>query len=379
MEHIDFEIITSSDYCESIFDGTHDSPKYHDDGFPLVTSKCILNNRIDSSIASLISKPDYDLINKRSKVEQFDILISMIGVNAGIVGFINNKPNYAIKNVGVFRCKNELDSKYLFYLLQSEYGKSCLKSSLAGSAQPYITLDKLRTLELLIPTQRGYQQHIVNTIGSVDDLIENYQERIYKIADILSKSLERYPNKTTIDYYQPFLIKSGIDTFDNEKEYLDTSSVEGINSISGGEIITYGQRPSRANMQPIPDSVWFAKMKGSYKNIVIGKSDIDIIENNILSTGFQGIKVSKRLPLSLLTAFIISKNFNSQRDLNSVGTTMAGINNETFMKINVPLLSESEIIDFDNKNKSLVDELSILRRKINSLKQIKSLLLSKYF
>ena len=210
-------------------------------------------------------------------------------------------------------------------------------------------------------------------------MIENYQERIYKIADILSKSLERYPNKTTIDYYQPFLIKSGIDTFDNEKEYLDTSSVEGINSISGGEIITYGQRPSRANMQPIPDSVWFAKMKGSYKNIVIGKSDIDIIENNILSTGFQGIKVSKRLPLSLLTAFIISKNFNSQRDLNSVGTTMAGINNETFMKINVPLLSESEIIDFDNKNKSLVDELSILRRKINSLKQIKSLLLSKYF
>lgn len=160
-----YKKVKSSDYCISIFDGTHDSPKYHEDGFPLVTSKCILNNKIDSSIASLISKSDYDLINKRSKVEQFDILISMIGVNAGIVGFINNKPNYAIKNVGVFRCEDEVDSKYLFYLLQSEYGKSCLKSSLAGSAQPYITLDKLRTLELLIPTQRDYQQHIVNTIS----------------------------------------------------------------------------------------------------------------------------------------------------------------------------------------------------------------------
>ena len=210
-------------------------------------------------------------------------------------------------------------------------------------------------------------------------MIENYQERINKIADILYKSLERYPNKTTIDYYQPILIKSGINTFDNEKEYLDTSSVEGINNISSGEIITYDQRPSRANMQPIPNSVWFAKMKGSYKNLVIGKSDIDIIEMNILSTGFQGIKASKRLPLPLLTAFIISKDFNSQRDLNSVGTTMSGINNETFMKINVPLLTESEVVDFNNKYELLVNELSILRRKINSLKYEKSLLLSKYF
>ena len=200
-----------------------------------------------------------------------------------------------------------------------------------------------------------------------------------KIADILSKSLEKYPNKTTIDYYNPVLIKSGINDFDDAKEYLDTSSVEGINNISAGEIITYDKRPSRANMQPIPDSVWFAKMKGSYKNLIIGKSDIDIINSNILSTGFQGIKASKKLPLSLLSAFIISKNFNSQRDLNSVGTTMAGINNETLMKINVPLLAESEVIDFDNKYKLLIDELSILRRKINSLKREKSLLLSKYF
>ena len=210
-------------------------------------------------------------------------------------------------------------------------------------------------------------------------MIENYRERINKIADILSKSLEKYPNKTTIDYYNPVIIKSGINDFDGKKEYLDTSSVEGINNISADERIAYDQRPSRANMQPIPDSVWFAKMKASYKNLIIGKSDIDIINSKILSTGFQGIKASKKLPLSLLSAFIISKDFNSQRDLNSVGTTMAGINNETFMKINVPLLTESEVVDFDNKYKLLIDELSILRRKINSLKQEKSLLLSKYF
>ena len=209
--------------------------------------------------------------------------------------------------------------------------------------------------------------------------MENYQERIKKIVDILSKSLEKYQRKTTIDNYDPILIKSGIKKFDSNKEYLDTSSVDGINNISVGKIITYSKRPSRANMQPMPESVWFAKMKGSYKNLIISKKDFDLINTKILSTGFQGIKASKRLPLSLLTAFVTSKDFNSQRDLNSVGTTMSGINNETFMKINVPLLSASEVKDFQNKYKLLIDELSILRRKINMLKQEKSLLLTKYF
>ena len=271
---------------------------------------------------------------------------------------------------------NKVNNIYLYYWLSTKV--DYLQSISNGATFKELSKETLENVLIDLPTMEK-QQHIVNTIGSVDDLIENYQERINKIADILSKSLEKYPNKITIDHYNPILIKSGINKFNDNKEYLDTSSVEGINNISIGETITYDQRPSRANMQPIPDSVWFAKMKGSYKNLIIGKSDVDLIDSNILSTGFQGIKASRELPLSLLTAFIISKEFNSQRDLNSVGTTMAGINNETFMKINVPLLTESKIKEFDNKYRLLVDELSILRRKINSLKQEKSLLLSKYF
>ena len=132
-------------------------------------------------------------------------------------------------------------------------------------------------------------------------------------------------------------------------------------------------------MQPIPNSLWFAKMKGSYKNLIVTENDADLLGSIILSTGFLGIKATKELPLSLLTAFVISKNFNLQRDLNSVGTTMAGINNDTFLKISVPLLSKSEVKVYDNKYKMLINELSILRRKINILKQEKTLLLNKYF
>ena len=164
-------------------------------------------------------------------------------------------------------------------------------------------------------------------------MIENYQKQADKICYILKQSLNKYNDYIAIADYNPNIIKSGINNFDNEKVYLDTSSINGVNNITPCELITYNKKPSRANMQPIGDSVWFAKMKESNKILIITDKDQDIIKNDILSTGFLGIKSSNKLPLSLLTSIIISDQFKVQRDLNSVGTTMAGINNETFSKI----------------------------------------------
>ena len=281
-------------------------------------------------------------------------------------------------DVLVLRTNKNVNCKYLFYALINEKFINYYVASCKGTKMPRGNKDALLEWKINVPNF-DIQQHIVNTIGSVDDLIENYQKRIDKIANILTKSIEKYSKKVTIDYYHPIIIKSGIDKFNNIKNYLDTSSVDGINNISSNEEITYDSKPSRANMQPIPNSLWFAKMKGSYKNLIVTENDADLLGSIILSTGFLGIKATKELPLSLLTAFVISKNFNLQRDLNSVGTTMAGINNDTFLKISVPLLSKSEVKVYDNKYKMLINELSILRRKINILKQEKTLLLNKYF
>jgi len=200
-----------------------------------------------------------------------------------------------------------------------------------------------------------------------------------KICKLLNKLLDKYDEFVPFEYYNPSIIKSGINKFSNSKKYLDTSSIEGINNIINSQYITYNKRPSRANMQPIKKSVWFAKMKESRKILIVADEDYDIFQNNILSTGFMGVKASKQLPLSLLTAIIISQNFIIQRDLNSVGTTMAGINNNTFYKILVPKLNEEQTNSFNNEYYNYVYLLSLLRRKIKELRKIKNLMLTKYF
>ncbi|MBU0459502.1 MAG: restriction endonuclease subunit S, partial [Nanoarchaeota archaeon] len=64
-------------------DGTHDSPKYVEEGVPLVTSRCFENGNINFELAKNISLEDHKAIIKRSLVERDDILFSMIGGNLG--------------------------------------------------------------------------------------------------------------------------------------------------------------------------------------------------------------------------------------------------------------------------------------------------------
>lgn len=77
-------MISAMEYCKNVFDGTHDSPKPSAAGFKLLTSKHILNNKLDKENAYFISENDYDSINKRSKVRKWDILFSMIGTVGNI-------------------------------------------------------------------------------------------------------------------------------------------------------------------------------------------------------------------------------------------------------------------------------------------------------
>ena len=57
------------DFIADVRDGTHDSPKYQLNGVKFVTSKNIINGRLDFSEISMISFSDAKEINKRSKVD----------------------------------------------------------------------------------------------------------------------------------------------------------------------------------------------------------------------------------------------------------------------------------------------------------------------
>ena len=64
--------------CSSVRDGTHDTPKYVERGVPLITSKNLINGKIDYKKIQMISEKDHEEISKRSHVHDGDILFDMI-------------------------------------------------------------------------------------------------------------------------------------------------------------------------------------------------------------------------------------------------------------------------------------------------------------
>ncbi len=195
MSKIEFMSLKTIDFCDDVRDGTHDSPKHLDSGKLLITSKNIKGDSIDFENASYISEEDYNKINERSLVEINDVLYSMIGT-VGLVYRVDQQPNYAIKNMGLFKIHDELKSKWLYYYLNSPKAKEKILSMLSGSTQKFISLSNLRNLEIEFPQNIDDAKRIIKICESIDKKIKlnneinnNLEEqlRLFFEEDILNK------------------------------------------------------------------------------------------------------------------------------------------------------------------------------------------------
>ncbi|RLK62620.1 restriction endonuclease subunit S [Atopobacter sp. AH10] len=175
-----------------IRDGTHNSPKTTDNGYPLVTSKHLLPFGADTSLANIISKTDYDKVNERSKVNTGDILISMIGT-VGIISYVIDSPvKFAIKNVGLFKTSQYPSLElYILYYLKNNSTKHHIEKCLAGSTQKYISLGELRKLPIVIPSQKelGVYNSVIRPIVSKIALLVQENKRLANIRDTLLPKL----------------------------------------------------------------------------------------------------------------------------------------------------------------------------------------------
>ncbi|MEH8046077.1 restriction endonuclease subunit S [Gallibacterium anatis] len=162
--------VEASTFCHLVTDGTHNSPKKTNDGVLLVTSKNITNGKLDLSKSYYISKNDAIEINKRSKVNKFDILISMIGT-VGEVCFIDHEPNFVVKNVGILKNKDKFHAKWLYFYLKSQEAQNIIKERLNGTTQQYLSLGELRKLPILKPIS---ENHLINTV----EILDNFEKKI---------------------------------------------------------------------------------------------------------------------------------------------------------------------------------------------------------
>ena len=173
-------------------DGTHDSPKYVEEGYPLVTSKNLRNGGIDMTTVKYIKKSDYDKINERSKVDVGDVLFAMIGT-IGNPSLVEVEPNYAIKNMALFKVPACQNSKFLKYILSSNEIINRMKGQASGSNQPFVSLGYLRNFIIQIPSL-SEQERIAARLDAISEKVKalqaNYEQTITLCNDLKQSLLK---------------------------------------------------------------------------------------------------------------------------------------------------------------------------------------------
>ena len=385
--------------CLQITDGKHgDCENQENSGYYFVSVKDIDDGEINYSNARQITKFDFEDTDRRTKLENEDILIT----NSGTIGkfvFVNSplsRKTTFQKSVAIIKPnKNKIIPKFLYYYLISE--KRQLVEYARGTTQKNLLLRDIRNFEVKIPDE-SRQKKIIMILNDIDQLIsvnkklnKNLEEQLLRIFDswflkfelsneFSDSKLGLIPKGWKIDYLGSkkscSIIKSGIDEFDNSKIYIATADVDNSIITSNDTLITMDDKPSRANMQPISNSIWFAKMIDSKKLIMVDEYCNDLLNNYIFSTGFCGLKCVDKYFYYLWT-FLLTDVFDVMKNNFCTGTTMQAINNKDTKLIEFVLPDDKTITQFNSIAKPMFKKIYYNNLEIKKLQRLRDTLLPK--
>ena len=293
----------------------------------------------------------------------------------------------------IVKTNSKCEIHYLCYLLNNIN----ISGYITGSAQPKLNQYNLNNMVLEIQDYET-QYKISIILKRINDKIKlnekinkNLEEQLLRIFDswflkfelsneFSDSKLGLIPKGWKIDYLGSkkscSIIKSGIDEFDNSKIYIATADVDNSIITSNDTLITMDDKPSRANMQPISNSIWFAKMIDSKKLIMVDEYCNDLLNNYIFSTGFCGLKCVDKYFYYLWT-FLLTDVFDVMKNNFCTGTTMQAINNKDTKLIEFVLPDDKTITQFNSIAKPMFKKIYYNNLEIKKLQRLRDTLLPK--
>ncbi|MBU1855082.1 MAG: restriction endonuclease subunit S [Nanoarchaeota archaeon] len=404
----DWDVKQLNQLVTKLGDGLHGTPEYDDtgdyyfiNGNNLVNGKIVINENTRKCSKSEFEKYKKELTNRT-------IFVSINGT-LGNIALYEGEQIILGKSACYFNVKDEFSKLYVQYALKNKTFQNHIQLTATGTTIKNVSLKQMREYTFGIPKNLSEQETIAKILSDLDSKIEllqkqnNTLERIgqsifkqwfvdfefpneegkpYKSSggEMIESELGEIPEGWSVgfldDGVSTKLIKTGINDFEGEKIYLDTASVQNSDIVDATTKITLQEKPSRANMQPIPKSIWFAKMKDSKKVLLIDEFDDMILNEMILSTGFSGLQPLNGL-LYYIWTIIHSDKFEIEKNSFCLGTTMQAINNENIRKIKY-LIPDNRVITLFNTtvSKNYV-KISLNKLEIVSLQKTRDLLLPK--
>lgn len=187
-----WEVKKLNNICD-VRDGTHDSPKYlQNSEYILITSKNIVNGSIDFENVNYISEEDYIKINKRSKVDNGDIIMPMIGtIGNPIIAHIDGTHKFCIKNVALikFLADSTVNNMFIVNLMRCSSFSSYLLNQNKGGTQKFVALGAIRKLPIPLPPL-PLQHLFAQRIEQIEHQKAEVQKAITDLETLLASRMQ---------------------------------------------------------------------------------------------------------------------------------------------------------------------------------------------
>lgn len=162
------EFVKLKDLCLQICDGEHNT--VIDDPMGecyLLSAKNIKNGflTIEPEQERIISKDELDRINKRIKLEKYDVLLTSVGTVGETAIILDDEINYVFqRSVAIFKPNPaKILPEYLYYVFRSKDFKEYLIMNTTGAAQPCLFLGFLQNIKIEL-VEMDKQIAICNTL-----------------------------------------------------------------------------------------------------------------------------------------------------------------------------------------------------------------------
>lgn len=338
----------------------------------MVTGKHIKNGQIDSSSAYYISEDDYNAINRRSLVEQWDVIMSMIGT-VGEAAVVKNNPDYAIKNVALFKCGgSEIRGKWLCYYLNSPEGKGRMLGEMKGSSQQFLSLKQLRELPIMFSEEKV--PRIVEMISNYDDLIENNQKQIKLLEEAAQRLYKEWFVNLRFPGHENTKIVDGVPEGWSRGLLKELISVnygkDHKKAPDDGNIPVYGSGGlmRKCNKSLFSGEAVLIPRKGSLNNIMYVDETFWTVDTMFYATMKQ--------PHTAVFVYFFVKAFDMYSM--NIGAAVPSMTTKILDAMDVVIPDKETLEKFDKLTKTYFNKIKTLQGQNERLKTARDLLLPKF-
>jgi type I restriction enzyme S subunit len=162
-----------------VTDGPHTTPVFVESGVPFLSVNNLVGNRIDFTDLRFITKEDDQLFARKCKPQRGDVLLGK-AASVGKVAIVEDDLDFNIWSpIALIRTVEELDSRFLYYQLQSRSVTTQISVLTNSSSQGNLGMGDIERLQIAYPCVHE-QREIAEVLSDVDAEIAALEARLTK-------------------------------------------------------------------------------------------------------------------------------------------------------------------------------------------------------